>query len=176
MTNYARQNHIIVFNLRARSSKQSEKLYQLKPTAEDIRQYASSPDASRASCKFVDSGPREVEILDLKLYRREIPGSEGYVVIGIGLQSPAGDITPLVIIENGGDDLGIHFTGRLVHDPDQSLVACLRDSSRLHPLVRHIIYLDFLRNLQNRSATFIWDWWRSGVDMDRMDRQIREGQ
>ncbi|KAG8680626.1 hypothetical protein FRC09_018104 [Ceratobasidium sp. 395] len=173
----------------------SEKIYHLKPAAEDVRQYASSPDASRASCKFADSGPREVEILDLKLYRREVPGSDGYVVIGersfiqaglssgslipmvgVGLQSPSGEITPLVIIENGGDDLGIHFTGRLVHDPDQSLVACLRDSSRLHPLVRHIIYLDFLRNLQNRSATFIWDWWRSGVDMDRMDKQIREGQ
>ncbi|KAG8698459.1 hypothetical protein FRC08_005907 [Ceratobasidium sp. 394] len=153
----------------------SEKPLIFEPTSEQVREFNSCPDASRASCKFADSGPREVDVLDLKLYRQLVPGSDGYIVVGVGLQSSSGDIIPLVLIEND-DEHGIHFTGRLVHDPSECLVACLRHSSRLHPVVRHIIYLDFLRNLQNRSATFIWDWWSSGADMDRIDRQIRDGQ
>ncbi|QRW10321.1 hypothetical protein RhiLY_09320 [Ceratobasidium sp. AG-Ba] len=150
--------------------------------------YNHSPEASRACCKFADSGPKAVEELELMLYRRLVPGSDGCPVVGkkpkctksydsqiektlgVGLLSSNGDIVPLVLIES--DEYGIHFTGRVAYDPSRCLLACLRKSVDIHPIIRHIIYLDFLRNLQDRSATFIWDWWKSGADMDRLDRVV----
>ncbi|QRV81525.1 hypothetical protein RhiJN_09540 [Ceratobasidium sp. AG-Ba] len=156
-------------------SKISEKPLYFEPATQRIKEYSKCPEASRASCEFVDRGPLEVEAVDLMLYRRQVPGNDDDLVVGVGVRSrSSGEITPLVLIES--DEYGIHFTGRLAHDPSQCFFACLRNSTQLHPVVRHIIYLDFLRNLQNRSATFIWDWWRSGADMDRIDRLIGQWQ
>lgn len=65
-------------------------------------------------------------------------------------------------------------------DKCQSFVASLSKSAELHPVYRLMIYLDYVNKLQNRSATFIWDWWKSGLDIDgagsELDRKVRDGQ
>ncbi|KAF8602018.1 hypothetical protein BDV93DRAFT_557995 [Ceratobasidium sp. AG-I] len=147
----------------------------LDPSITLEEQYSTCPAASRATCRFVDN-PGKLDVRDLKLYKREIPGSDGRdLVIGIATQSPSGDLTPLVLIENDDSGRGIHFTGTAIYDPSRNYVACLRHSATLHPVYRHYIYLDYVRSLQNRSASFIWDWWRSGQDMDGLDQMIRDG-
>lgn len=156
----------------------------LGPSEEFVKQYESCPAAAKACCHFVESGSRRVDTHELKLYRRQVPGSDGKgLVIGVALQSASGELQPLIIIENDMSNTtskGIYFTGTLVNDQSQSFVACLSKSAELHPVYRLMIYLDYVNMLQNRSASFIWDWWKSGLDMDGagsdLDRKIRDGQ
>ncbi|KAB5587985.1 hypothetical protein CTheo_8573 [Ceratobasidium theobromae] len=144
-----------------------------------VEQYETCPAAARACCQFAESGLEQIDPYQLKLYRRQLPGSDGKdLVIGVGMATQYGEIQPIITIENdttGSADRGIYFTGTIPHNESQSLVACLRKSAQLHPVYRHVIYLDYLRMLQNRSASFIWDWWKSGLDMDGLDQKIREG-
>ncbi|CAE6481721.1 unnamed protein product [Rhizoctonia solani] len=150
----------------------------LAPSEELVKDYESCPAAARACCRFVEERTSQLDPYGLKLYRRQIPGSDGKgLVIGVGVQTPSGEIRPIIIIENdlaNETGRGIFFTGTTA-DMSQSFVACLRRSAELHPVYRHMIYLDYLRMLQNRSASLIWDWWKSGLDMDGLDEKIEAG-
>ncbi|KAJ1299944.1 hypothetical protein OPQ81_002612 [Rhizoctonia solani] len=149
------------------------------PSEEFVKQYESCPAAARACCRFVEEHTSLIDPYYLKLYRRQIPGSDGKgLVIGVGVDTPSGEIRPIIIIENdlaNDTGRGIFFTGTRLADMSQRFVACLSRSAELHPVYRHMIYLDYLRMLQNRSASLIWDWWKSGLDMDGLDEKIESG-
>ncbi|CAE6461029.1 unnamed protein product [Rhizoctonia solani] len=151
----------------------------LCPSKEFVQEYETCPAAARACCRFVEGNKTRIDPCQLKLYRRQIPGSDGKgLVIGVGVEDPSGEIRPIAIIENdlaNETGRGIFFTGIIPSDMSQSFVACLRKSAELHPVYRHMIYLDYLRMLQNRSASLIWDWWKSGLDMDGLDAKIEQG-
>ncbi|CAE6526776.1 unnamed protein product [Rhizoctonia solani] len=150
----------------------------LDPSKEYIKDYETCPAAARACCRFVEERSAQIDPYELKLYRRQIPGSDGKgLVIGVGVETPSGEIRPIAIIENdltNDTGRGIYFTGTIPSSME-SFVACLRKSAELHPVYRHVIYLDYLRLLQNRSASLIWDWWKSGLDMDGLDEGIERG-
>ncbi|KAG8755802.1 hypothetical protein FRC11_005770 [Ceratobasidium sp. 423] len=173
----------------------------LTPSEEFVKDYESCPAAARACCRFVEERTSQIDPYGLSLYRRcenifpgikrsmlilirfanvrrQIPGSDGKgLVIGVGVQTPSGEIRPIITIENdlaNETGRGIFFTGTTA-DMSQSFVACLRRSAELHPVYRHMIYLDYLRMLQNRSASLIWNWWKSGLDMDGLDEKIEAG-
>ncbi|CAE6356110.1 unnamed protein product [Rhizoctonia solani] len=150
------------------------------PTEEFVKQYESCPAAARACCQFVENGATQIDPYELKLYRRQIPGSDGKgLVIGVGVETPSGEIRPITIIENdlaNETGRGIYFTGTIPIDMSQTFVACLSKSAQLHPVYRQMIYLDYLKMLQNRSASLIWNWWKSGLDMDGLDKKIDQGQ
>ncbi|KDN36380.1 hypothetical protein RSAG8_10888, partial [Rhizoctonia solani AG-8 WAC10335] len=152
----------------------------LAPSEVLVKDYETCPAAARACCRFVEERSIQIDPYELKLYRRQIPGSDGKgLVIGVGTETPSGEIRPITIIENdlaNETGRGIFFTGSIPSDMSQSFVACLRKSAQLHPVYRHMIYLDYLRMLQNRSASLIWDWWKSGLDMDGLDAKIDQGQ
>ncbi|CCO35350.1 hypothetical protein BN14_09467 [Rhizoctonia solani AG-1 IB] len=150
----------------------------MSPSEEFVKEYETCPAAARACCRFVENGSTLIDPYGLKLYRRQIPGSDGKGLV-IGVETPSGEIRPIAIIENDLSNetgRGIYFTGTIPADMSQSFVACLRKSAQLHPVYRHMIYLDYLRMLQNRSASLIWDWWKSGLDMDGLDKKIDQGQ
>ncbi|CUA72723.1 hypothetical protein RSOLAG22IIIB_10258 [Rhizoctonia solani] len=151
----------------------------LAPSEEFVKEYETCPAAARACCRFVEERSTQIDPYELKLYRRQIPGSDGKgLVIGVGVETPSGEIRPITIIENdltNETGRGIFFTGSIPSDMSQSFVACLRKSAELHPVYRHMIYLDYLSMLQNRSASLIWNWWKSGLDMDGLDEKIERG-
>ncbi|GAB1523829.1 hypothetical protein RhiTH_006979 [Rhizoctonia solani] len=157
-------------------NRRKSSLAPLGPSEELVEEYETCPAAARACCRFVENGSTQIDPYELKLYRRQIPGSDGKgLVIGVGVETPSGEIRPITIIENdltNETGRGIFFTGTVPSDMSHSFVACLRKSADLHPVYRHVIYLDYLRMLQNRSASLIWDWWKSGLDMDGLDKKI----
>ncbi|KAH7322228.1 hypothetical protein B0J17DRAFT_633440 [Rhizoctonia solani] len=161
------------------STPDNETIAPLGPSEEFVKEYETCPAAARACCRFVEERTTQIDPYELKLYRRQIPGSDGKgLVIGVGVQTPSGEIRPIAIIENdlaNETGRGIFFTGTIPSDVSQSFVGCLRKSAELHPVYRHMIYLDYLRMLQNRSASLIWNWWRSGLDMDGLDEKIEAG-
>jgi len=59
-------------------------------------------------------------------------------------------------------DKGIHFNATQLSDSSKKLAAVIEPSLKLTPAAREALYQDYIKALQNRSAQFIWEWWKTG--------------
>ncbi|ELU40202.1 hypothetical protein AG1IA_05749 [Rhizoctonia solani AG-1 IA] len=64
-------------------NRRKSSLAPLGPSEELVEEYETCPAAARACCRFVENGSTQIDPYELKLYRRQIPGSDGKgLVIG----------------------------------------------------------------------------------------------
>ncbi|QRV98456.1 hypothetical protein RhiJN_26475 [Ceratobasidium sp. AG-Ba] len=152
--------------------------------AESTQQFASYAAASVASAKWVNQGKTKVVPKNLVLYTRQVTGlipdsttSENLIVykysrlksspaygkvVGVGLKTAAGSVTPLVRIDMDNTGKGIHFNAVQLDNSQQKLAAVLTSTVNMTPAARTSLYLDYLKGVENRSAEFLWNWWSTG--------------
>jgi hypothetical protein len=60
---------------------------------------------------------------------------------------------------------GIHFNAKTNH-PDrkqaEKLAAFLKGTTKMPEKDMTSLYYEYLKALENRSAQFIWNWWKTG--------------
>ncbi|QRV84397.1 hypothetical protein RhiJN_12413 [Ceratobasidium sp. AG-Ba] len=131
--------------------------------AESTQQFASYAAASVASAKWVNQGKTKVVPKNLVLYTSRLKSSPAYgKVVGVGLKTAAGSVTPLVRIDMDNTGKGIHFNAVQLDNSQQKLAAVLTSTVNMTPAARTSLYLDYLKGVENRSAEFLWNWWSTG--------------
>jgi hypothetical protein len=58
---------------------------------------------------------------------------------------------------------GVHFNAVNYSDSSQKLAACLKKTRTMPEKELTNLYMEYIKALENRSAIFIWDWWRTGI-------------
>ncbi|CAE6450233.1 unnamed protein product [Rhizoctonia solani] len=135
----------------------------LATRAETTQKFASYAAASVGSCKWVNQGKAKVVPKNLVLYTSRLKSSPGYnKVVGLGLKTNAGSITPLVRIDMDNTGKGIHFNAVQFDNSEQKLAAVLTSTVGLTQAARTSLYLDYLKGIENRSPEFLWNWWSTG--------------
>nr|C0HLG3.3 RecName: Full=Ribonuclease ageritin; AltName: Full=Ribotoxin; Flags: Precursor [Cyclocybe aegerita]QEE04510.1 ribotoxin [Cyclocybe aegerita] len=133
------------------------------PMAETVQYYNSYSDASIASCAFVDSGKDKIDKTKLVTYTSRLAASPAYQkVVGVGLKTAAGSIVPYVRLDMDNTGKGIHFNATKLSDSSAKLAAVLKTTVSMTEAQRTQLYMEYIKGIENRSAQFIWDWWRTG--------------
>ena len=57
---------------------------------------------------------------------------------------------------------GVHFNAKYRKDTSSKLAAVITSTIGLKPNDREILYFQYLKGIENRSAEFIWAWWSTG--------------
>ncbi|QRW23134.1 hypothetical protein RhiXN_08170 [Rhizoctonia solani] len=131
--------------------------------AESTQKFASYAAASVASCKWVNQGKTKVVPKNLVLYTSRLKSSPAYdKVVGLGLKTNAGSVTPLVRIDMDNTGKGIHFNAVQLDNSQQKLAAVLTSTVGMTQAARTSLYLDYLKGIENRSPEFLWNWWNTG--------------
>ncbi|KAJ1299943.1 hypothetical protein OPQ81_008589 [Rhizoctonia solani] len=131
--------------------------------AETTQQFTSYATASVAGCKWVNQGKTKVVPKNLVLYTSRLKSSPAYnKVVGVGLKSAAGTVTPLIRIDMDNTGKGIHFNAVQLDNSQQKLAAVLTSTVSMTQAARTSLYLDYLKGVENRSPEFLWNWWSTG--------------
>ncbi|KAG6378202.1 hypothetical protein JVT61DRAFT_13900 [Boletus reticuloceps] len=128
--------------------------------AEEEKDFASYSAASVASCKWVNSGRDNIDPLELEVYVRlacRYPPLSN--VLTMNRQSNERDIYCHPVCSIG---YGQHRYRTQLSDTSKKLAAVLTSSVDLTDPKREILYLEYIKGLENRSAEFIWQWWSTG--------------
>ncbi|KAH7322227.1 hypothetical protein B0J17DRAFT_248938 [Rhizoctonia solani] len=131
--------------------------------AETTQKFASYSAASVGAAKWVNQGKTKVVPKNLVLYYSRLPASPANgKVVGVGLKTNAGVVTPLIRIDMDNTGKGIHFNAVQLDNSQQKLAAVLTSTVGMTQAARTTLYLDYLKGIDNRSAEFIWNWWSTG--------------
>lgn len=65
-------------------------------------------------------------------------------------------------IDNDDTGKGIHFNAKNQSDDSMKFAGVIKPTVALKPADRTLLFEQYLKALENRSAKFIWDWWRTG--------------
>ncbi|KAJ7472681.1 hypothetical protein FB451DRAFT_1558859 [Mycena latifolia] len=137
---------------------------EVTPFAEDVNQFPAYYDkASVAACTWVDNGkvtgkPKK-NPKDIVLYKSKLGPHAGRIV-GLGIRKPSGVIEDLVRIDTDNSGKGIHFNAKYRKNTSKKLAAVITPTIHMTPQQRDLRYSEYLKALQNRSAAFIWTWWK----------------
>lgn len=82
---------------------------------------------------------------------------------GVGLKTAAGSIVPYVRLDMDNTGKGIHFNATKLSDTSSKLAAVLTPTVSMTEAKRTELYLEYIKGIENRSAQFIWNWWKTGV-------------
>ena len=82
---------------------------------------------------------------------------------GVGIRpKPTSKVVPLIRLDMDNIGKGIHFNATRLADSSMKLAAVITPTAHFTEAKRKALYLDYIKGIQNRSAQFIWDWWREG--------------
>ena len=78
---------------------------------------------------------------------------------------PSGAIEDVVRIdvEKSPGTKGIHFNAKNQSDQSMKFAGVIKSTVAMTPAQRKVRFEEYLKALENRSAQFIWDWWRTGI-------------
>ncbi|KAL0574357.1 hypothetical protein V5O48_007599 [Marasmius crinis-equi] len=136
-------------------------------SGETTHKFPSYEEAAKDACKWVNvEGKKNLNPSDLVLYEGRLGSGKGHIV-GVGLRTNAGVITPYIRldIESQGDK-AIHFNAVRYYD-GAKLAAVITPTIAMSPPDRENLYNDYLKGIENRSAQFLWEWWKTGVPPTR---------
>lgn len=89
-------------------------------------------------------------------------------IVGVGIETKAKVIIPVVRLDMDNSGKGIHFNAVFQSDRSKKLAACLKWTKTMTPAARTDLYMQYIQALENRSPTFIWDWWRLGMPVGNL--------
>jgi len=131
---------------------------------ETVRKLASYEDASKASCAWVNTGKEKVNPVHLVLYYSRLHKSPAFgKAVGIGLKTKNDVVTPLIRLDMDLTGKGVHFNAVDLSDSSKKLAACLEKTIKLGPKELTQLYMEYIEAMNNRSAQFIWNWWKNGI-------------
>lgn len=84
-------------------------------------------------------------------------------MLGVGLRTAAGTNVDVVRIDNDDTGKGIHFNAKNQSDQSMKFAGVIKSTVAMTPAQRKVRFEEYLKALENRSAQFIWDWWRTGI-------------
>ncbi|KAI3607150.1 hypothetical protein WG66_007989 [Moniliophthora roreri] len=125
------------------------------------REYPSYADAAKAACNWVNGGKDKIDPSKLVLYEGKLGSGKGKIV-GIGRMTEAKVVVPLVRLDVDDTNNAIHFNAVQFSDSSK-LAAVLRPTIKMDQPARKELYADYLKGIRERSAQFLWDWWRTGI-------------
>ncbi|OCH85012.1 hypothetical protein OBBRIDRAFT_798605 [Obba rivulosa] len=136
------------------------------PLAEKVTIYPDYESAAKAACAWVEKGKQKVDVKTLELYYGKF-GSAKDRVVGVGYKP---NLSLLDLVRLDMDDVppgqaggkGIHFNAVNLSDSSDKLAAVLKGTPEMDVKARNSLYVEYLNALSNRSAEYIWNWWKTG--------------
>ncbi|KAG7092956.1 hypothetical protein E1B28_009258 [Marasmius oreades] len=128
---------------------------------EPRKEYPTYADAAKAACAWVNGGKKKIDTSKLVLYKGKLGSGSGKVV-GVGLKTAAGVDVAYIRLDVDNTQNAIHFNA-VQFDDGSKFAAVLQPTIAMSQAARESLYVEYLKGLENRSAQFLWEWWRTGV-------------